>query len=116
MAVSIKTSVVMKNNNTKAVVSRISGLTTKKMGIFAQEIAQKARDYAHRQNFKDSTGELASKIAARRVGLKTFRIASSSGYLSYIELGTQYIKGKQPVLWPAYRFSKRRFLSQGKWL
>lgn len=116
MAVSIKASVRMGQDNIGQVVARVSGLTEKQMAKFAIDIRDKARENASSLDFADGTGTLASGIELVAMGPKQYRIQTTSGHASYIELGTQYIKGKMPFLWPAYRWAKKKFFSRQPWL
>jgi len=116
MAVSIKASVRMGQDNVGQVVARVSGLTEKQMAKFAMDVRDKAKENAAGLTFEDGTGTLASGIEMVAIGPKQYRIQTTSGHASYIELGTQYIQGRMPFLWPAYRWAKKKFFASVPWV
>lgn len=116
MTVGIQATVTIGEDRTAEVIARVSGLAAKKMEELARGIVGQARQNAEGLEFEESRGDLAREIHFSRVNRKQFQIETKSGHASYIEFGTQFIDGKQPFLWPAYRLKKRQFLTQGKWL
>lgn len=115
MSVKIRAFVTKQPDMSKIEV-KIFGLTDKKMGDLAENIVVTAKANAEAIQFEKSKGDLAEKIRFKKLERMHYEIESYSGHLSFIELGTQYIKGRNPVLWPAYRTEKKKFFSGGKWV
>lgn len=104
------------NDKGANVITRISGLADDKMKKFASDIVVKAKQNAAAIPFAESTGELQEKIRFERLDVRRYQIETYSGHASYIEFGTQYIDGKNPFLWPAYRAEKKALFTGGKWV
>lgn len=113
--VSIRTTVHV-NADTASMLAKISGMTDKRMGEFADDIVATAKQNASGLEFKESEGDLAEKIRSERIDVREYRIETYSGHASYIEFGTRFIDGKKPFLWPAYRSEKKKFFKSGPWV
>lgn len=112
----IRASIRMAKDGTAQVLAKVSGMSEQHMGNFAKDVMVQARENVAGMSFSQSTGELGREINFSRIGKSHFRIETSSGHASYIEFGTQFIKGQMPFLWPAYRAVKRKFFRMGKWV
>ncbi len=97
------------------IVSEVQGLTDQRLGWFANDVVERAKKNAAKLPFEESTGALEQGIVFERLGQHRYKIETTSGHASWIEFGTQFIKGKMPFLWPAYRAVKRRFMRK-KWI
>lgn len=115
MTVKIRAFVTKQPDMSKIEV-RIFGLSDKKMSELAENIVATAKANAEAIEFEDSQGDLAEKIRFKKLERLNYEIETYSGHASFIELGTQYIKGRNPFLWPAYRTEKKKFFSGGKWV
>lgn len=112
----IRASIRMAKDGTAQVLAKISGMSEERMANFAQDVTVQARENVASLSFVESTGALGREINFSRIGKSHFRIETSSGHASYIEFGTQFIKGQMPFLWPAYRAVKKKFFRMGKWV
>jgi hypothetical protein len=116
MTVGIQASVSIGRDRSAEIIARVAGLAAKKVEEFAEGVVAQARQNAEEIPFEESHGDLAREIHFSRIRSNSYRIETKSGHASYIELGTRFIDGRAPFLWPAYRMKKREFLTQGKWL
>jgi len=116
MPVRVLATVRISADRRAAISAQVAGLSDDKLGEFAREVKQQAQQNASAMPFDESTGELAREIYDVRMGEQHYRVETRSGHASFIEFGTQFIKGKMPIIWPAYRAVKKKFLKAGKWL
>lgn len=116
MPVRMRAEVRIGQDRTAAVLLKVSNLSDEYMLGLAHDITVQARANAAALPFQESTGNLARSIEDQRIGKQHYRIQTTSGYASFIEFGTQFIKGQMPFLWPAYRAMKRKFLRGGPWV
>jgi hypothetical protein len=112
----MKATVKIDTAGTAAVLVKIAGLTDSKMGGLAERIATQAKSNVASIAFENSKGEIERSISFQKIKRKNYQIQSDSDHSSYIEFGTQFIKGKNPFMWPAYRTEKKAFFSGGKWV
>lgn len=114
--IKIRAEVRMGQNRSAEVLAKITGLSDEHMKGFAHDVVVQARENIAQINWEESTGNLAREIDDQRLGHSHYRIETTSGYASFLEFGTQFIQGKNPFLWPAYRAVKKRFFRMAKWV
>lgn len=112
----IQASIRLEKDRGAQMLAKISGLSDEHMRGFAHDVVVQARENIAGMEWEESTGNLSREIGDKQIGRSHYRIETTSGYASFLEFGTEFIKGKRPFLWPAYRAVKRKFLRMAKWV
>ena len=110
----MSTSVKVNVDHTE-VVSHVAGLSGKKIQEFAQDVKRQAKANASAAPFVNPSGGIEEGVKYTKTGPMSATVETTSGHTSFIEMGTEFIKGKIPIFWPAYQIVKRKFFGGGKW-